>query len=75
MCKEVIYSQNSNFRQKTMALTKLTSSRIRLQNNMLAKGEKLLHFSHLWKKALNELNKFRIIEVRYIQFENILNFM
>ena len=32
-------------------------------------------FSHLWKKALDELNKFRIIEVRYINFENILNFI
>ena len=39
MCKEVIYSQNSNFRQKTMALTKRPSSGVRLQNNMKAKGD------------------------------------
>ena len=74
MCKEVIYSQNSNFRQKTIALMKRPPSGVRLQNNMKSKGEKLLHFSHLLKKALDKLNKLRIIYVRYIHFENILNF-
>ena len=39
MCKGVMYSQNSNIRQKTMALTKRPSSGVRLQNNMKAKGE------------------------------------
>ena len=39
MCKEVMYSQNSDFRQKTMALTKRPSSGVRLQNYMKAKGE------------------------------------
>ena len=34
MCKEVIYSQNSDIRQKTMALTKLLSSEVRFQNDM-----------------------------------------
>ena len=57
MCKEVMYSQNWDFRQKTMALTKRPSSGVRLQNNMKAKGEYLLYFCHLWKKALDELNK------------------
>ena len=61
MCEEVMHSHNSDFRQMTMALTKRPSSGVRLQNNMKAKGEKLLHFSHLWNKALDELNKLRII--------------
>ena len=39
MFKEVMYSHNSDFRQKTMALTKRPSSGVRLQNNMKAKGE------------------------------------
>ena len=39
MCKEVMYSQNSDFRQKTMVLTKRPSSGVRFQNNMKAKGE------------------------------------
>ena len=39
MCKEVMYSQNSDFQQKTIALTKRPSSGVRLQNNMKAKGE------------------------------------
>ena len=39
MCTEVMYSQNSDFRQKTMTLTKRQSSGIRLQNNMKAKGK------------------------------------
>ena len=39
MCKEVMYSQNSDFRQKTMTLTKRPSSGVRLQYNMKAKGE------------------------------------
>ena len=39
MCKEVMYSQNSGFRQKIMALTKRQSSGVRLQNNIKAKGE------------------------------------
>ena len=34
MWKEVIYSQNSNFRQKTMAWTKRPSSGVRLQTNV-----------------------------------------
>ena len=61
MCKAVMYSQNSNFRPNTMALRKRPSSGVRLQNNMKAKGEQLLHFSHLLKKALDELNKLPII--------------
>ena len=32
--KEVIYSQNSDFWQKTLALTTIVSSGVRLQNNM-----------------------------------------
>ena len=39
MCKEVMYSRKSDFRQKTMTLTKRLSSGVRLQNNMKAKGE------------------------------------
>ena len=39
MCKEVIYSQNSNLWEKTKALTKRPSSWIRLQNNIKANGE------------------------------------
>ena len=39
MCKDVMYSQNSDFRQKTMALTNRPSSGVRLQNNMKAKGK------------------------------------
>ena len=39
MCKEVMYSQNLDFRQKTMALTKRQSSGVRLQNHIKAKGE------------------------------------
>ena len=39
MCKEVMYSQNSDFRQKTMALTKRRLNVVRLQNNMKTKGE------------------------------------
>ena len=39
MCKEVMYSRNSDFWQKTMALTNRPSSGVRLQNNMRAKGE------------------------------------
>ena len=38
MCKEVMYSQKSDFRQKTTALTKRPSSGVRLQNNIKAKG-------------------------------------
>ena len=38
MCKDVMYSQNSDFRQKTIALTKRPSSGERLKNNMKAKG-------------------------------------
>ena len=34
-----MYSQKSNFRQKTIALMKPPSSGVRLQNNMKAKGE------------------------------------
>ena len=60
MCKEVMYSQNTDIRQKTMPLTKRPSSGVRLQNNMKAKGELLLQFSHLWK-ALDDFNKLRII--------------
>ena len=33
---------------------------------MLAKGEYILNFNHLWKNALNELNKFHIVEEQYI---------
>ena len=32
MCKEVIYLKNSDFQQKTMALTNRPSSGVRLQN-------------------------------------------
>ena len=39
MCEEVMYSLNSDIRQKTMALTKRPSSGVRLQNNMKAKDE------------------------------------
>ena len=39
MCKEVMYSQNLDFRQSTMALPKRPSSGVRLQNNMTAKGK------------------------------------
>ena len=39
MRKEVMHSQYSDFRQKTMALTKRPSSWVRLQNNMKARGE------------------------------------
>ena len=39
MCKEVLYSQNSYFLQKTIALTKRPSSGVGLQNNIKAKGE------------------------------------
>ena len=39
MRKEVMYSRNSDFRQKTMTLTKRLPSGVRLQNNMKAKGE------------------------------------
>ena len=39
MCKEVMYSQNSDFRQNTMALMKRPTSGVRLQNDMKAKGE------------------------------------
>ena len=39
MCKEVMYSQNLDFQQKTMALTNRPSGEVRLQNNTKAKGE------------------------------------
>ena len=39
MCKEVMYSQNSDFRQKAMAWTKRSSSGVRLQNNIKAETE------------------------------------
>ena len=39
MSKEVEYSQNSDFRQKTMVLTKQPSSGVRFQNNIKAKDE------------------------------------
>ena len=46
---------------KENALTKRPLSGVRLQNNVKAKGEKLFHFSHVLKKALDELYKLRII--------------
>ena len=73
MCIEIInvHTSNSDFRQKTMVLTNRILSGLRLQNK---KGEKLLHLYHLWMKALNELNKFHIVKVRCIHFENLLRF-
>ena len=73
MCKDVIYNRNSDLRQKTMLLTKRPSSGVNLQNNMKSNGEQLLHFNLLRKKALDELNKFHIMEVRHIHFLKFTN--
>ena len=63
MCRDVIYLRYSDFRQKKMAWTLHKSGGVSLQSNMQAKGEYLLDFNRLWKKALNALSKFYIVKV------------